>query len=270
MAACVVEKVNRNLVAVGFGFWFLSKGFRQFMNRSGFRNIVVLLAAISAIATFILMLFAYLRLSPTLVELRPEPVPVLSGFAAYEYVNDPYSDDAEYLDAISGPVVWIEGYIANDGTALASDLALEIGIQEPVEDSYGRQVRPVTEKLLGIVGGSDAYNSELAQIIPWASRESFNAYRLANMHGWSRLYLPPISAGSYIQVLVGLPATYSKDLTIIKVRHAVSQGVSLRLVRMTKPTQARSSYGEEVPGEPELLDELHLRFKNVFEDWHGV
>lgn len=231
---------------------------------------VSLLADLATIGAFVLIVIGLINLSATLVKLQPEAVPVLSGFAAYEYVNDPFADDPEYLDKLDGPVVWLEGFVTNDGTALASGLALEVAIQEPVEDSYGQRRRPVTVLLVGKASEPNAYSPELATEIPWANFGSLLPYQLADMQAWSRLYLPPVPPGSYVQVLIGLPASCCKELTLVKVRESIQNGVTVRLVHLTKPTFARSSYGKQIPGEPDVISESHLQFTNVYLDWHGV
>jgi hypothetical protein len=225
------------------------------------------LANLAAIVAFGLLVWGYFDLRPTLVKLRPEPIPTLSGLGAYEDVS-PLG--GQPLDQLAGPALWLEGFVTNDGTALASGLALELALQEPAEDRYGEQFRPVTHLLLGVVGTPSSYVSDVASAIPWNEWASLLPFAMADSDGWARLYLPPIPPGTYLQVFVGLPVAYCQELTVPVVQAAFANGLDVRLIHLTEATKARFFDGEQPPGKPELLDEIHLPFRNAYLDWHGV
>jgi hypothetical protein len=218
------------------------------------------------IATFALLVF----LSPTVVRLHPEAIPQLSGFGAFEDVSDLGIDEPEALDRLRGPVIWLEGFVANAGTALASGLALEVVLQEDTEVKYGKEVRPTTRMLMGVVGDTNAYQPDVDSALEWNEWDKLSERNLADIDSWSRLYLPPIPPGAYVQVFIGLPGAYCKELTIAAVQKAIAGGVAVRLVQLTQATKASSFHGEEIPGHPRVIDGLRLQFRNRYLDWSGV
>jgi len=226
-------------------------------------------ANVGAVVTSVLVLVGYCTLQPTLVKLRPEPVPCLSSLGAYENVTWASGSEGE-LRAVLGPAVWLEGYITNDGTALASGLALEVALQEENEDYFGRPVRPVTNLLTGTAVAPSAHVPDVADALPWEDSQALLPFRLAQIAGWARLYLPPIPPGTYVQVFVGLPIDSVLQLSFPKVAEAVVGDLAVRLVRLTEPTRAAASHGEGAPGRPEVLQKLTLPIKDAFLDWHGI
>lgn len=223
-------------------------------------------ANVVTIATFALLVF----LSPTVVRLRPEAIPQLSAFGAFEDISLLGIDEPEALDRLRGPVAWLEGFVANAGTALASGLALEVAFQEDAVVTYGKVVRPTTRMLVGVVGDPNAYQPDVDSALEWNEWDKLSERNLADIDSWSRLYLPPIPPGAYVQVFVGLPVAYCKKLTIATVQRVIAGGAALRLVQLTQATKASSFHGEEIPGRPRVIDELRLRFRNGYLDWSGV
>jgi hypothetical protein len=167
-------------------------------------------------------------------------------------------------------VLWVKGFVTNDGSALASGLALEIALDERAGQRDGETVRPTTRLLIGVIGSPSTYTDDIAQTIHWADPASYAALRLGNIDGRARLYLPPIPPQTYVQVFIALGPQDAERLTEPAIAAALAGPASLRLVQLTSSTAAMHSYGEDTPGKPKVLGELQLPFRNAFLDWHGV
>lgn len=229
------------------------------------------IANAAGILTIILFLIGYCSLKPSLVRLHPEAVPRLSSYGAFEaitYAND--GGTGEGLRQVRGPAVWLEGYVTNDGTALASGLALEVAVDDAAANVAGERVQKVGSILLGVALPFSSRVADVAGALPWDDWAACASFQMAEIGDWERLYLPPIPPGTYVQVCVGLPVDYVLVLTPQRVLQAVARGISVRLVQLTEPTRAMSSYGTAVPGSPVVLDELTIQVKDAFLDFHGV
>ncbi|MCX6092271.1 MAG: hypothetical protein NTX23_05340 [Candidatus Bipolaricaulota bacterium] len=243
-----VKVCSQNLAS--FGRWLL-------------RALPIIANAVGVLS-FVILLIGLIYVRPTLVRLHPEAIPKLSGFGAYETLSDDVVVDS------ARPVAWVEGFVTNDGNALASGLALEVALDESAQQRYGEAVRPATSLLIGVIGSPSTYRSDIAQTIHWADRASYTAFQLGNIDGRARLYLPPIPPQAYVQVFIALGPQDAERLTKPAVAAALAGPASLRLVQMMSPTQAMHSYGEATLGAPKVLGELQLSFRNAFLDWHGV
>jgi|GEM_PF-3664977 len=222
------------------------------------------LADVSAIVTLGFLIWGVISLQPTLVRLRPEPIAQLSSFGAFEEVHDVLEETA------NRPVLWFEGFVTNDGTALASGLALEVALDEPVVEVYDIARRQVTRMLIGFVGPVSTYTPALPASIDWIEPTSYKSLRTADIAGWARLYLPPIPPQSFLQVTLALSPSDAEGLTEGLVARAISGAATVRLVRLGEITKAESAYGDEIPGKPEILQIQEVRFRNAHADWAGV
>jgi len=221
------------------------------------------IANIATIYGVVLVLITIFKLSPQIVSIQEKPKLLLHSFRASEGVYWSKLIGGNLIE-YNIPEVYINGYVSNIGTAIASNIAFEFKLlaadnnfkpcrcfRAYIFPDPKSTIPPISDLVWhGLVEGSDII------IIP-----------LMEVRSWTRLELPPIPPDNSIGIAIGFSENYATELEREQLKHVVTDKVSIRIIKMgdSQPVwnpdrSSMENYKEKLITPDETQDSCGLTF----------